>query len=81
MVHKQGMKTRQRKTGEQKFFNVKDAAARLEIKEQRLVALIEEGELLAVDVSGSLHRHLWRIPVTAIESYQTKRKSNGRKPK
>jgi hypothetical protein len=69
------VKSKQRKTGEQKFFKVKDAAAMLAIAEHRLIALIESGELLAVDVSGSPRRQHWRIPITAINRYQAAKKT------
>jgi len=53
---------------------VKEAAEQAGLSPQEIVAAIESGELLAIDISGSPKRNLWRVPIGAF----TRWKAQGR---
>jgi excisionase family DNA binding protein len=57
-----------------KVLYVSEVAERLEIGEQSVRDLIEEGKLHAIDVGGG-SRKFWRIPVTAFERFVKERSS------
>ena len=68
-----------------KVLYVSEVAERLEVTEQQVRDLIEEGELHGINVGGG-DRKFWRIPVTAVERFLKERSSlgeghcNGAKP-
>jgi len=51
---------------------VSEVAKRLEVTEQHILNLIEEGKLQAIDIGGG-SRHFWRIPVPALETFMRER--------
>ena len=53
---------------------VGEVAMKLRTTEQRVLDLIEEGQLQAVNVGGN-DRKFWRIPVEANEAFLEKRHS------
>lgn len=57
-----------------KMLYVAEVAERLELTEQAVRDLIEEGTLHAIDVGGG-GRKFWRIPVTAFERFVKQRSS------
>jgi excisionase family DNA binding protein len=59
-----------------KMLYVSEVAERLNVDDQQVRDLIEEGKLHAIDVGGG-GRKFWRIPVTSFERFLKERSSNG----
>jgi excisionase family DNA binding protein len=53
---------------------VGEVAERLDISEQHVLDLIDEGRLLAINIGGGT-RKFWRIPVEAYERYLEENRS------
>ena len=48
---------------------VKEMAKKLSVSDQHIINAIEQGELGAIDVSGSAARTAWRVPPEWWEDY------------
>lgn len=59
---------------ERKVLAVAEVAARLDVTEQHIHDLIDEGKLQAIDVGGGSKR-FWRIPREAYEKFLADRHS------
>ncbi len=59
---------------ERKVLNVSEVAARLDVTDQHVHDLIEEGKLQAIDVGGGGKR-FWRIPREAYDQFLAARHS------
>jgi excisionase family DNA binding protein len=57
-----------------KTLYVHEVAQLLQIDDQQVRDLIEEGALHAINVGGGTRKH-WRIPVTALERFMQTRSS------
>lgn len=57
-----------------KMLYISEVAERLEVTERHVRNLIEEGKLVAIDISGGTLRY-WRVPVTEFEKFLRKRAS------
>jgi excisionase family DNA binding protein len=53
---------------------VAEAAARLGLSYEQVIGLIDEGQLLSLDVGNGRGRRQYRIPVAAIERYESQRR-------
>lgn len=62
-----------------KVLYVSEVAERLEIGEQSVRDLIDEGKLHAIDTSGG-SRKFWRIPVSSFERFLKERSSMSTSP-
>ncbi len=56
------------------FLYVGEVAERLEVDQQQVRDLIEEGKLHAIDIGGG-GRKFWRIPVASLEKFFKDRSS------